>query len=215
MQLNCVDLLAFTWPSRLTGGRPITLYNLSTRKFRQMSPCFVVINCSFVFTVSWYSLQSSHYYKSSHIFYLNFRWINTVCVNDISCTAVNFTRICNIKQSSTWVILIMIGDHSCMEGSPRALLNLVGITEFVVNIIESQIVCHNWCPFYYLAGTFPIDTAKTRLQIQGQKLDGRFSSVRYNGMFHALSRIRREEGVRALYSGFVSIVIALSHYRLL
>ena len=54
---------------------------------------------------------------------------------------------------------------------------------------------------YFVSGTFPIDTTKTRLQIQGQKLDGRFTAVRYNGMFHALSRITREEGVRALYSG--------------
>lgn len=58
--------------------------------------------------------------------------------------------------------------------------------------------------FNYISGTFPIDTTKTRLQIQGQKLDGRFSVVRYNGMFHALSRITREEGVRALYSGYAS-----------
>ena len=50
-------------------------------------------------------------------------------------------------------------------------------------------------------GTFPIDTAKTRLQIQGQKLDGTFSELRYKGMFHALSRISKEEGFRALYSG--------------
>ena len=57
--------------------------------------------------------------------------------------------------------------------------------------------------FNCFSGTFPIDTTKTRLQIQGQKLDGRFTVVRYNGMFHALSRITREEGVRALYSGYV------------
>ena len=56
--------------------------------------------------------------------------------------------------------------------------------------------------FVLVSGTFPIDTTKTRLQIQGQKLDGRFTTVRYNGMFHALSRITREEGVRALYSGY-------------
>lgn len=55
--------------------------------------------------------------------------------------------------------------------------------------------------FFTFQGTFPIDTTKTRLQIQGQKLDGRYSAVRYNGMFHALVRISREEGVRALYFG--------------
>ncbi|EFX82458.1 mitochondrial uncoupling protein Bmcp-like [Daphnia pulex] len=79
---------------------------------------------------------------------------------------------------------------------------------------------HDWRPFIYGGfssctaefGTFPIDTTKTRLQIQGQKLDGRFTVVRYNGMFHALSRITREEGVRALYSGIWPALLRQSTY---
>lgn len=51
------------------------------------------------------------------------------------------------------------------------------------------------------AGTFPVDLTKTRLQVQGQSTDARFREVRYRGMFHALFRICREEGGRALYSG--------------
>lgn len=51
------------------------------------------------------------------------------------------------------------------------------------------------------AGTFPVDLTKTRLQVQGQSADARFREVRYRGMFHALFRICREEGGRALYSG--------------
>ncbi|XP_065585333.1 brain mitochondrial carrier protein 1 isoform X2 [Cyrtonyx montezumae] len=70
----------------------------------------------------------------------------------------------------------------------------------------------NWKPFVYggLAsivaefGTFPVDLTKTRLQVQGQSADARFREVRYRGMFHALFRICREEGGRALYSGQAS-----------
>nr|XP_038040292.1 brain mitochondrial carrier protein 1-like isoform X1 [Anas platyrhynchos] len=64
----------------------------------------------------------------------------------------------------------------------------------------------SWKPFVYggLAsivaefGTFPVDLTKTRLQVQGQSADARFREVRYRGMFHALFRICREEGGRAL-----------------
>lgn len=81
-------------------------------------------------------------------------------------------------------------------------------------------VYYNWKPFVYGGissciaefGTFPIDTTKTRLQVQGQKLDGRFSDVRYKGMFHALSKITREEGFRALYSGIGPAVLRQSTY---
>lgn len=48
-------------------------------------------------------------------------------------------------------------------------------------------------------GTFPIDLTKTRLQVQGQS---QYTEVRYRGMFHALFRIGKEEGIRALYSGY-------------
>lgn len=50
-----------------------------------------------------------------------------------------------------------------------------------------------------ILGTFPIDLTKTRLQVQGQS---QYTEVRYRGMFHALFRIGKEEGVRALYSGY-------------
>uniref|UniRef100_G1MSJ2 Uncharacterized protein n=1 Tax=Meleagris gallopavo TaxID=9103 RepID=G1MSJ2_MELGA len=49
--------------------------------------------------------------------------------------------------------------------------------------------------------TFPVDLTKTRLQVQGQSADARFREVRYRGMFHALFRICREEGGRALLFG--------------
>lgn len=57
--------------------------------------------------------------------------------------------------------------------------------------------------FFFLSlpssGTFPIDLTKTRLQVQGQS---QYTEVRYRGMFHALFRIGKEEGIRALYSGY-------------
>lgn len=50
-------------------------------------------------------------------------------------------------------------------------------------------------------GTFPIDTAKTRLQIQGQKIDARHATLKYNGMTDVFVQISRNEGFRALYCG--------------
>jgi solute carrier family 25 protein 14/30 len=46
-----------------------------------------------------------------------------------------------------------------------------------------------------------MDTTKTRLQVQGQRMDELCRTSRYRGMVHALFRISQEEGVRALYKG--------------
>ncbi|TDG43969.1 hypothetical protein AWZ03_009604 [Drosophila navojoa] len=78
----------------------------------------------------------------------------------------------------------------------------------------------DWRPFVYggLAsitaefGTFPIDTTKTRLQIQGQKIDHSFSQLRYRGMTDAFVKISREEGLRALYSGIWPAVLRQATY---
>ncbi|XP_078311443.1 kidney mitochondrial carrier protein 1-like [Crassostrea virginica] len=78
----------------------------------------------------------------------------------------------------------------------------------------------DWRPFVYggLAsvtaeiGTFPIDTTKTRLQIQGQQIDTRFSELRYRGMTHAMLRIFREEGFAALYSGISPAILRQATY---
>ncbi|XP_018584146.2 brain mitochondrial carrier protein 1 isoform X1 [Scleropages formosus] len=75
----------------------------------------------------------------------------------------------------------------------------------------------NWKPFIYGGmasivaefGTFPIDLTKTRLQVQGQT---HCAEVRYRGMFHALLRIGREEGVRALYSGISPALLRQASY---
>lgn len=61
-------------------------------------------------------------------------------------------------------------------------------------------------------GTFPIDTTKTRLQMQGQHIDTRFSQLKYNGMVHALHRIMSEEGLRALYSGIAPALLRQASY---
>lgn len=78
----------------------------------------------------------------------------------------------------------------------------------------------DWRPFVYggLAsiaaecGTFPIDTTKTRLQIQGQKIDARFTELKYRGMSHAFFRILREEGVLALYCGIAPALLRQATY---
>ncbi|XP_067833765.1 brain mitochondrial carrier protein 1, partial [Heptranchias perlo] len=78
----------------------------------------------------------------------------------------------------------------------------------------------NWKPFVYggLAsvtaefGTFPIDLTKTRLQVQGQIIDSRYKEIKYRGMFHALLRICKEEGLRALYSGISPALLRQASY---
>ena len=51
------------------------------------------------------------------------------------------------------------------------------------------------------ASTFPIDTAKTRLQLQGQRLSTSTTTVPYRGIADCWRRIVREEGPRVLYRG--------------
>ncbi|XP_033328046.1 uncoupling protein Bmcp mitochondrial [Megalopta genalis] len=78
----------------------------------------------------------------------------------------------------------------------------------------------DWRPFVYggLAsiiaelGTFPLDTTKTRLQIQGQKFDKRYAHLKYSGMTDALVQISKEEGFKALYSGISSAILRQATY---
>lgn len=82
----------------------------------------------------------------------------------------------------------------------------------------------DWRPFVYGGvsaciaefGTFPIDTTKTRLQIQGsdsqRNLTAQKCQKRYRGMLHALLRISSEEGVRALYYGIAPAVLRQATY---
>ncbi|RLW08430.1 hypothetical protein DV515_00003257 [Chloebia gouldiae] len=78
----------------------------------------------------------------------------------------------------------------------------------------------NWKPFIYggLAsitaecGTFPIDLTKTRLQVQGQVNDAKYKEIRYRGMVHALVRICREEGLKALYCGIAPAMLRQASY---
>ncbi|XP_043927650.1 kidney mitochondrial carrier protein 1 [Protopterus annectens] len=78
----------------------------------------------------------------------------------------------------------------------------------------------SWKPFVYggLAsitaecGTFPIDLTKTRLQVQGQITDAKYKEIKYRGMIHALVRICREEGLKALYSGIAPAMLRQASY---
>jgi len=49
--------------------------------------------------------------------------------------------------------------------------------------------------------TFPIDTTKIRLQIQGQHTKQALKDNKYNGMMDAFTKIVRDEGFRRLYRG--------------
>ncbi|EEB15383.1 mitochondrial uncoupling protein, putative, partial [Pediculus humanus corporis] len=78
----------------------------------------------------------------------------------------------------------------------------------------------DWRPFVYggLAscaaefGTFPIDTTKTRLQIQGQKFGATHAKLRYHGMIDAFFQISKQEGFQALYAGIAPAVLRQATY---
>ncbi|KAM9398695.1 mitochondrial brown fat uncoupling protein 1 [Salvelinus alpinus] len=53
--------------------------------------------------------------------------------------------------------------------------------------------------------TFPLDTAKVRLQIQGEKVASEATKgIRYRGVFGTISTMIRTEGPRSLYNGLVA-----------
>lgn len=58
-----------------------------------------------------------------------------------------------------------------------------------------------------ILGTFPIDTTKTRLQIQ----EGR-TNIRYNGMLDCGVKIYKQEGFRSLFSGIGPALLRQSVY---
>merc|ERR1719494_1152258 len=60
--------------------------------------------------------------------------------------------------------------------------------------------------------TFPLDTAKTRQQLQGQVGDSRWSSLRYKGIAHTLITIGREEGLTSIYRGLSPALVRQSVY---
>ena len=61
--------------------------------------------------------------------------------------------------------------------------------------------------------TFPVDTAKTRLQLQGQSKDKRWVQVKYTGTLNCLACMVREEGVRAVYKGLSPAVLRQVRYK--
>lgn len=78
-----------------------------------------------------------------------------------------------------------------------------GIASLTAEVGEEEIILPLLLLGVVSVGTFPLDTTKTRLQVQGQRMDELCRSSRYRGMMHALMRISQEEGVRALYKGYV------------
>ncbi|XP_022088031.1 kidney mitochondrial carrier protein 1-like [Acanthaster planci] len=78
----------------------------------------------------------------------------------------------------------------------------------------------DWRPFVYGGigsvaaefGTFPIDLTKTRLQVQGQRMESCYRELKYRGMTHALIKISKEEGIKALYSGIRPAILRQASY---
>jgi len=62
------------------------------------------------------------------------------------------------------------------------------------------------------ASTFPIDTAKTRLQLQGSKGDSRFTRTKYSGFVSCLRRVAGEEGASQLYRGLPPALLRQAVY---
>lgn len=60
--------------------------------------------------------------------------------------------------------------------------------------------------------TFPLDTTKTRLQIQGQTYDKRHAILKYSGMTDALLQISKQEGYKSLYCGISSAILRQATY---
>lgn len=52
--------------------------------------------------------------------------------------------------------------------------------------------------------TFPLDTAKVRLQIQGEKSVEAAKNIRYRGVFGTITTMIRTEGPKSLYNGLVA-----------
>ncbi|XP_066593633.1 mitochondrial uncoupling protein Bmcp isoform X3 [Prorops nasuta] len=90
----------------------------------------------------------------------------------------------------------------------------------IVKFVMGESAWRDWKPFVYggLAsiiaelGTFPLDTTKTRLQVQGQKFDHKHAHLRYSGMTDALLQISKQEGFKALYSGISSAIVRQATY---
>ena len=60
--------------------------------------------------------------------------------------------------------------------------------------------------------TFPLDTAKTRQQLQGQVGDSKWSNIRYRGIVHTLATIAREEGLTSIYRGLSPALVRQAVY---
>lgn len=60
---------------------------------------------------------------------------------------------------------------------------------------------------FFMTGTFPIDTTKTRLQLQGQVIDMKQKEIRYRGMLHAFAKIAKDDGLKALFNGYSFFIV--------
>lgn len=60
--------------------------------------------------------------------------------------------------------------------------------------------------------TFPLDTAKTRLQLQGQVADSKWKSVKYRGTIQTVMTISREEGLSVVYKGLSPAIVRQATY---
>lgn len=70
--------------------------------------------------------------------------------------------------------------------------------------IWANIICGSFAGSVAEALTIPLDTAKVRLQIQGQKKGKPDYVQKYNNMSHTLKTIAAEEGFGALFKGIVA-----------
>lgn len=86
------------------------------------------------------------------------------------------------------------GVASCIAelGKYHSNSSFIISSNVIITIATYRLLLH----YHIHVGTFPVDTTKTRLQIQ----EG-FHSMKYKGMFDCGIKIFKEEGFRSLYNG--------------
>lgn len=92
----------------------------------------------------------------------------------------------------------------------------------MAGVRTSMAPSHQINPSPYLCGgfaavvaemfTYPLDTAKTRQQLQGQVGDQHWSLARYRGTLHTLSTIVKNEGITSIYRGLSPALLRQAVY---
>lgn len=118
-----------------------------------------------------------------------FKGNGTNCARIVPNSAVKFFAYEEASNGILWLVRQQTG-HEDAELTPLLRLG-AGATAGIVA----------------MSATYPLDMVRGRLTVQTEN-----SPHHYKGMFHALTTVTREEGVRALYKGWLPSVIGVVPY---